>query len=174
MRLIFNIFVNDIGSHLIPNTPYEIAVTPQLMRPKLLPQFRVFLISSRDAFNHLHSLGWRIARWRFDKHMHMISQYLHNIDTKLILLCYLLQDFFHTFSELIIKDVFPIFGYPYQMILKIIDNTLRTSDSNAVFYNSYGITLSRAWIALRLGRFDPPNKLGGIQRNYLKNTCHRD
>ena len=169
MSLVFNIFTNDIGGYFIPYTPYEIAVIPQLMRPKLLPQFGISLkyFPGRDAFQDLHYLRWSIPGRCFDKYMHMVFHHFHSVYTKFILLSYLLKDFLDVFSHLVIKDVLPVFRYPHQMILQIIDRMLGTSYSHAVCYNSYSITLARAWIALRLGRFHPRSKLWGISRPIL-------
>lgn len=169
MSLIFNTFANDIGGHFISDTSNKIAVIPQLMRPKLLPQFGIPLkyFPGRNAFHYLDYSRWRISGWCFYKNMHMIFHHFHNIYTKLVFLSYLLKDFFHVSSHLSIKNVFPILGYPYQMILKVIDSMLGTSYSHAVCYNSYSITLSRAWIALRLGRFHPRSNLWGISQPLL-------
>lgn len=38
MSLVFNIFANDVGGDFISCTPHKI---PQLMRPKLFPQFEM-------------------------------------------------------------------------------------------------------------------------------------
>jgi hypothetical protein len=170
MTLVFNIFTNDIGGYFVSYTPNEVSVIPQLMRPKLFPQFGIFLkhFSGRYAFHYLHNLRRSIARRSFDKKVHMIFHHFHDIYTKLILFRYLLEDFFHVSSHLSIKYVLPIFGYPYQMILKIIDSVLGTSYPHAVFYNSFSIALTRPLIALRLGRFHPLSKLGVFRGQFYK------
>jgi len=169
MTLILNVFSDYVGSHLISYTPNEIAITPQLSSPELLPQFRILLkyLPRRYAFHYLHYSRRSIPGRGFNKYMHMIFHHFHGVYVKLVLFGYTLEDLFYVFPHLIVKNMLTVFGYPYQMVFKIIDGMFSTSYSHAVCYSSYRITFSSALIALRLGRFHPRSKLWGISRPIL-------
>jgi hypothetical protein len=76
--------------------------------------------------------------------MHMIFHHFHGINAKLVF-SYPLKDPLFISPHLSFKYMLPLFGHQYQMIFKIVDSLLGTSDSPAVFYNSYSINLARAW-----------------------------
>ena len=169
MSLVFNIFTNVIGGHFISYTSNKITAVPQLMLPKLLPQFGIPLkyFPVRNTFHNLDYFRWRIPWWCFDKHMDMVFQHFHSIYVKLVFFSYLLKYFFHIAPYLGIKDMFSILRHPYQMIFQIVNCVFCTSNSLSVCYNSYGITLARALITLRLGCFHTASKLTGIQWRFL-------
>ena len=169
MILVLNVFSDYVGFHLISYAPNEIAITPQLSSPKLFSQFRISLkyLSCRYAFHDLHYSRRSIPRRGFDKYMHMIFHHFHDVYVKFVLFGYSLENPFYVFSHLIVKNMLPVFGYPYHVVFNIIDSVFSTSHSHAVCYNSYSATLSRVLIALRLGRFHPRSKLWGISRPIL-------
>ena len=158
MSLILNIPANDVSSDFIANTPDKIPVIPKLSRPKLFPELGKLLecLSRRDTLHYLHHLSRRVFRRGFGKYMHVVFHYFHSIYVKAVLFSYMQEDPFKIFRYLSAEYLLPIFGYPHQMVFKVIDGMFGSSYSHVVFYNSYRITLARVCLALQRATFIPP------------------
>ena len=164
MGLILNITSNDIGGDIIANTSDKIAVVPEFSRPEGFPKlgelFEYF--SCRYAFHYLHYFSRRVPGRGFDKYMDMVFHHFHGIYVKAILFSDMPEDFFYVSGDVGIKYMLPVFGNPHQMVFEIIDRVFRPSNSHAILYNNYRLSLAKAWRALR-GHFHPASKLAGIQ-----------
>jgi hypothetical protein len=135
MSLVFYIFPNDISYHVISYTPNEIAIIPQLSSPKLFPKLGEFLknFPGRYAFHYLYYIRRRISRRRTHEYMNMVFHDPYRFNLKFIFLGYLFKDFFEIFRHFLIQYLFPIFRYPYQVILQIVYCMFRPLYPHAAF-----------------------------------------
>ena len=168
MRLVFNIFPDYVSSNIISNTSDKIAVIPQFSRPKLFPDFGVFLkyLSCRYAFHYLHNVRGGIPRWRFQEYVYMVFYYFHCIYRKAIFLCYMVEHFFQIARNVTIQYVLSILRYPYQVILQIEYGMFGSSYSHAIFIPSSEL-FGKRFLNQSLAHFHPASKLMGNQWNFL-------
>jgi|WetSurMetagenome_2_1015567.scaffolds.fasta_scaffold139432_2 hypothetical protein len=168
MILELNIMAYDISGYFITHTPDEVSIIPEFSCPKLFLEPGIFFeyLSRRNALHYLDNLRWSVFRRSFGKYVHMIFHYFHGIYLKTILLRNMLEHFFKILRYFLRKYLFTIFRNPYQMILKIIYSVFRSSDSHAVFYNSYYF-LYQGLTRLTASRFHPAGKLAGIHRRFI-------
>ena len=168
MSLILNIVANDVSGYFVTHTPGEVSVIPKLSCPKLFPELGKFLeyLSRRDALHYLDYFCRRIF-WRcFGKYVHMVFHYFHRVYVKAVLFGNMLKHFFKVFRYLPVEYLFPVLGYPDQVVFKIVDGVFGSSYSHAVFYNSYYFAY-QDFTRLTASRFHPASKLAGIQRRIL-------
>ncbi len=167
MSLILNIFSDDISYYAISNTPDEIAIIPQLSSPELLPKLGKLLedLPGRDTFHDLYYLCWRISRRCPCKYMHMVFPDSYRIYLKFIFLSYLFKHFFEIFRYFSIQYLFPIFRYPYQMVLQIVNSMFGPFYSHAVFISIIRL-FGNPFLRLAANHFHPPSKLRGIQWSF--------
>jgi hypothetical protein len=117
--MLANVLLHDFFVHL----PYRLGKIP--IRPKTLPpqkffQFRVFLPkhSTRPPFEYLHHLGHTVLRRYLHHKMNVIFLNAHLADPPPVHPTGLVQKSSETDGYFASQDSFPIFRYPYQMILK--------------------------------------------------------
>ena len=168
MSLVLNIVANDVDGYFVSDTPDEVSVIPKLSCPKLFPKLGIFLecLSRRDTLHYLDYFCRRVF-WRcFGKYVHVVFHYFHRIYMKAILFGNMLKHFFQVFCYFPVEYLFPVLGYPDQMIFKAIDGVFGSSYSHAVFYNSYYFAY-QGLTRLTASRFHPASKLAGIQQKFL-------
>ena len=168
MSLVLNIAADEVSSYFVSHTSDEISIAPKLSSPKLFPKIREFLecLSSRNTFHYLNYIGWGVFGRRFGEYVHVIFHYLHCIYIKAILFCNTLKYFFKVSGYFLVEYLFTVFGYPDQVVFKIIDGVFDPSYSHAVFYNRWNLhyqDLTR----LSASHFHPVSKLAGIQWIFL-------
>lgn len=167
--LIFNISTNHFCCNFVSYTPHKIAVTPQLTRPKLLPQSAKFLkyFSPGYALKYLHYFRRRILRRYFHKHVDMIFHHFHGINPKTVLFCYSSKYFLRVLRNLSYQHPLPILRYPNRMIFDIKYCVLRPSYAHNIFIREESPPWQIPSTRLTASRFPPASKLTGIQRSFL-------
>ena len=121
--LILDLASNYIGSYIITARPNIVAVRPEPPAPEPFSHLREFFkeLLGRDAFQNIRNLGRPIARRGRQQQVHVVFQYCQRIHRKLILLCYLLKQFFSSLGYCTFQDCTPILGYPNEMVVQTID-----------------------------------------------------
>ena len=169
MCLILYIASYHIRCDSVTNASNKISITPQLTRPKLLPESWEFSkhLPRRYALHNLHNFSRRIVRRCLQEHMHMIFHYLHSVYPQLILISYPLKYFFCVLSNFTYQYMLPILRNPYQMVLNIIDGMLCPSYTHAAVIQENALLRQASLPRLTASRFPPASKLAGIQRGFL-------
>jgi len=169
LRLIFYVAPYHLCCDLIPYTSYKISVTPQFTCPQLLPELWKLpkYLLCRSTLHNLHNLSRRIPRRRLQEYMHMVFHYLHRVHPELIFMRYPLKHLSSVLSNLTYQDMFPILGYPHQMVLEIKDGMLCPPDSHAAVIQEKSLFAQTSLPRLAASRFPPVSKLTGIQRSFL-------
>ena len=128
--LILNISTDYFTRNLVTYTSDKIPVIPKFPFPKHPPQRRVLLeyLPSRYTLENLNDLRRGIP-WRCrDKKMNMIFHNLHDFYFKIILFCNRPKYRLRGSGKLFRKYRFPIFRYPYDMVLQVIDGMMGSFD----------------------------------------------
>ena len=169
MSLIFNIFPNYVCGNLIPNTADKIAILPQLPSPKPLPQIwePTKCFTGRNTFHYLYHSCRRVFRWNLNKYVNMAFHYFHRIYPEIILLSYLVKHSLQVFRNFFIQYMFPVFRYPYQMVLQIIYGMFGPSNTHAIFITAKSVVWQASLPRLSASHFHPASKLVGIQWKFL-------
>ena len=169
MCLIFSIFPYYVSGDFITYTPDKISIAPKLPCPQFFPQFRKLLkyFAGSHALQYLHCLCRRISGWYLNKYVHMVFHDFHRIYPELILFRNPLKHLFQIFRNFPTQYVFPVLGYPYQMILQIIYGMLCPSNPHAVVIQEKALLRQAPLPRLTASHFPPASKLAGIQWRFL-------
>jgi hypothetical protein len=118
--LILNILSDHFRCYFIANRMDKGTIILEFLSPKLFLYLREFLKHylcgyTFDYLNHpRRSIFWRHK-------MHVIIHYFHRVYFKFVLFCDFAKYLFQSLRHSIEEQFFPLFWYPYEMILQIID-----------------------------------------------------
>ena len=161
MILVLNIATNDVSSNLISNTPDKVTVIPQFSSPKLFPGVGKLLeyLFCRYALHYLYQSGWRISRWRSQKHMHMVLNYFHGIYFKTILFTYPLKYFLQIARDITTQYILPVFWNPDQIIFQIVDGLFGSFYTHDIFISGTMTSMQPCLITrLTASHFHPASR----------------
>ncbi len=169
MDLIFNIFPYYVSSNFITYTPDKISITPKLLCPQLLSQFRKLLeyFTARHGFQYLHNLCRRIPRWCLNKYVHMVFHDFLCIYPELIFLSNPLKHLFQILRSLPTQYVFSVLRYPHQVILQILYGVFSPSNLHATVIQRKTLFRQAPLPRLTASHFPPASKLAGIPWSFL-------
>jgi len=169
MSLIFDVFSNYFCGYFVTNTTDKIAVVPQFPCPKLLPQIGELIeyFTGRDTFHYLYHPRWRVPGRYFYKYVNMVFHNFHRIYPEIIFLSNLIKYDLQVIRNLSVQNMFPVFWYPYQVVLQIIDCMLASSYSHAAVILKPNPFMQTPLPRLSASHFHPASKLTGIQWRLL-------
>lgn len=168
MGLVFYIFPNDIRSYFVTNTPDKVTVIPQFTSPKLFPQLgKLFeYLSSRYSLHYLYNFRWRIFWWRLGKYVYMVFNDFHRTYSESIFISYFCKCLFQIDRYVFTQYMLPVFRYPYQLILQVIDSMFGPFYTHADFIAGLFNFRNSTLLTSRRGCFHPASKLAGIQQTF--------
>ncbi len=131
--------------------------------------FGNFLNTSRadTLFNICTACAGGMSGRYLNKYVHMVFHDFHRIYPELILFRNPLKHLFQIFRNFPTQYVFPVLGYPYQMILQIIYGMLCPSNPHAVVIQEKALLRQAPLPRLTASHFPPASKLAGIQWSFL-------
>lgn len=131
--MMLNIFLNDIGRHLVSHGPHKKTILPQLATPELLLDLRIFSknLRRRNTLQYPNHLRNRISRRKIQEQMHMIRGHFHLFYLKRKLFRNPLEQFLYSFSNINPFNPFSVLRSPYQVISRVVYGMTRPLNRHA-------------------------------------------
>ena len=132
--MIRNVLFNHLFRHPITDRSRKVPVFPDLPAPQS-PLDRRILLEQRaraETFQGPDYLADRVARWKGQQNMHMVTRYFHLFDVKSVFFCDLLEKLSATLAKITLREqVFPIFRTPHQVVRRLVNGMAGSSKRHA-------------------------------------------
>ena len=109
--------------YVFSNGTNEDPVSPQGPTPEFFTNLRMAFkeFPSGDTLHYLNYLAWAILWWGRGKQVNVIGGYLKSIYLDIVTVCYTFKYIFQGVTYFVIEDQFPVFRYPDEVVLQIVD-----------------------------------------------------